>query len=270
MTTVTGLGKRYRANWALRDCGFELKRGRVTALVGANGAGKTTLLTLLAGLMPPDEGTVHSEGRVRFVAQDKPLYKRFTVAEMLMQAEQLNNVWDQRKAERWLRMFNVPLDRQCGRLSSGQHAQVAFAAALGAVPDVLLLDEPLANLDPLVRKKVMAELLDEVADGKMSLVLSTHVVGELSGVADEILLLSRGHLVLDGELDELMTQHLYYVGPRSDEPPSGEVVQARHRQQQSTFLVRDQSAADLDGPWITRPVSVEDLVLAYLDREDAK
>jgi len=270
MTTVTGLGKRYRSNWALRDCGFELKPGRVTALVGANGAGKTTLLTLLAGLIPPDEGTVHSEGRIRFVAQDKPLYKRLTVLEMLMLAEQLNKAWDLPKAERWLRMFNVPLNRQCGRLSAGQHAQVLFAAALGALPDVLLLDEPLANLDPLVRKKVMAELLNEVADGKMSLVLSTHMVSELSGVADEMLLLSHGRLVLDGELDELMAQHLYYVGPRSDAPPSGEVVQAKHHKQQSIFLVREQIAAELPGPWITRPVTVEDLVLAYLDREDVK
>jgi ABC-2 type transport system ATP-binding protein len=270
MTTVTGLGKRYRANWALRDCGFELKPGRVTALVGANGAGKTTLLTLLAGLMPPDEGTVHSEGRVRFVAQDKPLYKRLTVAETLMMAEQLNKVWDLPKAERWLRMFNVPLDRPCGRLSSGQQAQVAFAAALGAMPDVLLLDEPLANLDPLVRKKVMAELLNEVADGKMSLVLSTHVVSELSGVADEILLLSHGRLVLDGELDDLMAQHQYYAGPRSDTPPNGEVIQAKHQQRQSIFLVREQIVTDPPGPWITRPICVEDLVVAYLDREDVK
>jgi ABC-2 type transport system ATP-binding protein len=270
MTTVTGLGKRYRANWALRDCGFELKPGRVTALVGANGAGKTTLLTLLAGLMPPDEGTVHSAGRVRFVAQDKPLYKRLTVAETLRLAKRLNKLWDQEKAERWLRTFKVPLDRPCGRLSAGQHAQVAFAAALGAQPDVLLLDEPLADLDPLVRNKVMAELLDEVAGVKMSLVLSTHMISELSGVADEILLLSQGRLVLEGDLDDLMTQHLYYVGPRSDAPPSGEVIQARHHHQQSTFLVRDQGSHDPGSPWTTRPVSVEDLVLAHLAREGAE
>jgi ABC-2 type transport system ATP-binding protein len=241
----------------------------VTALVGANGAGKTTLLTLLAGLMPPDEGTVHSEGRVRFVAQDKPLYKRFKVADMLVLAAQLNKQWDQNKAERWLRMFKVPLDRPCGKLSAGQHAQVAFAAALGALPDVLLLDEPLANLDPLVRNKVMAELLAEVADGKMSLVLSTHVISELSGVADELLLLSHGRLVLEGDLDDLMAQHLYYVGPQSDAPPSGEVIHASHHQQQSTFLVRDQTVPNPRSPWITRPATVEDLVLAYLDREDA-
>jgi ABC-2 type transport system ATP-binding protein len=269
MTSVTGLGKRYRANWALRDCGFELKPGRVTALVGANGAGKTTLLTLLAGLMPPDEGTVHGAGRVRFVAQDKPLYKRLKVAETLRLAKRLNKLWDQQKAERWLELFAVPLDRPCGKLSAGQQAQVAFAAALGAKPDVLLLDEPLANLDPLVRNKVMAELLAEVAEVKMSLVLSTHVISELSGVADEILLLSHGRLVLEGDLDDLMARHLYYIGPRSDAPPSGEVVHASHHEQQSTFLVRDQTVPEPHSPWTTRPASVEDLVLAHLSREDA-
>jgi ABC-2 type transport system ATP-binding protein len=269
MTSVTGLGKRYRASWALRDCGFELKPGRVTALVGANGAGKTTLLTLLAGLMPPDEGTVHSAGRVRFVAQDKPLYKRLKVAETLKLAKRLNTLWDQEKAERWLELFTVPLDRPCGKLSAGQQAQVAFAAALGAKPDVLLLDEPLANLDPLVRNKVMAELLAEVAETKMSLVLSTHVISELSGVADEILLLSHGRLVLEGDLDDLMAQHLYYVGPRSDTPPSGEVVHASHHEQQSTFLVREQAVPEPHSPWTTRQASVEDLVLAHLAREEA-
>jgi ABC-2 type transport system ATP-binding protein len=266
MTTAVGLGKRYRTTWAIRDCGFELRPGRVTALVGSNGAGKTTLLSVLAGVIKPDEGTVSDAGRVRFVAHDKPLYKRYTAPDMLVLGERLNRIWDQDKAEQWLRMFKVPTDRACGKLSAGQQAQVAIACALAAKPDLLLLDEPLSNLDPIVRRKVTAELLTEVADTNMTLVLSTHVISEISGVADEILLLSEGRLVLDGDLDELMAGHRRYVGPRSEQPPGGEVVHASHHTQQSIFVVRN--GPDAGEPWTTRPVTVEDLVLAHLDRED--
>lgn len=267
MTTAVGLGKRYRTVWALRDCGFELRPGRVTALVGANGAGKTTLLSLLAGAVRPDEGSVGDVGRVRFVPHDKPLYRRYKVMDMLDLGRRLNSVWDQRKGENWLRMFKVPADRPCGRLSAGQQTQVALACALAAKPDLLLLDEPLSNLDPVVRRRVTAELLTEVADTSMSLVLSTHVVSELSGVADEIMLLSEGRLVLDGDLDELMAGHQRYVGPRSERPPGGEVLRASHHPRQSVFLVRN--GPEAGEPWTTRPVTVEDLVLAHLDRDGA-
>ncbi|RZQ62388.1 ABC transporter ATP-binding protein [Amycolatopsis suaedae] len=266
-----GLSKSYRGwrrreNWALRDCTFELPRGQVTALVGANGAGKSTLLGMLAGLLDPAGGTVDVAGRTAFVAQDKPVYKQLTAPDMLRLAARLNETWDQRRATRWLDRFEVPADRRCARLSGGQRAQVAFAVALGARPDVLLLDEPLSNLDPLARREVMTELLAETADAGMAVVLSTHVVAELGGVADRLLLLARGRLVADGEVDRLLGEHLHYVGPRADEPPGpGEVIEARHEERQSTFLVRLAGGTPVVAePWITRPVTLEDLVLARL------
>src|SRR5687768_6202819 len=146
------LGKRYRSKWALRECTFDLPEGRVAALVGANGAGKTTLMTVLAGLLGADEGSAGAVGRVAFVSQDKPVYRHFTAADMLRLGARLNVVWDESRARRWLARFEIPLDSACGRLSGGQQAQVAFALAIGSRPDVLLLDEPLANLDPLARR----------------------------------------------------------------------------------------------------------------------
>ena len=281
---VNGLGKEYRSrlrgnNWALRDCTFGLPKGRVVALVGANGAGKTTLLSILAGLLAPTDGTVRVGGtdqelnRISFVAQDKPLYKHFSVRDMLRVGQRLNRVWDDERAKRWLRRFDIPLDRPCGRLSGGQQAHVSFAIAVGARPSVLLLDEPLSNLDPLARRDVTQELLGEVADTGMTVLLSTHVVAELGGVADHLLLLSRGTLLVDSDADDLLTEHVYYVGPRATEPPcQGEVVKASHSTSQSSFLVRVSPTdvpASVAAPWTTRPVSLEDLVIAYLESDRA-
>ena len=281
---VNGLGKEYRSrlrgnNWALRECTFGLPAGKVVALVGANGAGKTTLLSILAGLLAPTEGVVRLGGtqqepnRISFVAQDKPLYRHFSVRDMLKVGQRLNRVWDDERAKRWLRRFDIPLDRACGRLSGGQQAHVSFAVAVGSRPSVLLLDEPLSNLDPLARRDVTQELLGEVADTGMTVLLSTHVVAELGGVADHLLLLSRGSLLVDSDADDLLTQHLYYVGPRASEPPcDGEVVKASHSKSQSSFLVRVGPADEpvsVAAPWTTRPVSLEDLVIAYLESDRA-
>jgi ABC-2 type transport system ATP-binding protein len=275
--SAEGVSKRYRrsllgggTNDALRDCSVELPAGKVAALIGANGAGKTTLLSVLAGLLEPDGGTVRAAGRTAFVAQEKPVYRHLKPLDVLAIGARLNRTWDQGKAKGWLERFEVPLDRACGKLSGGQQAQIAFAAALGSRPDVLLLDEPLANLDPLVRREVMADLLVEVEETGMSVVLSTHVVAELGGVADHLFLLAHGSLVASGEMDELLAAHIHYVGPSAENPPGpGEVVEARHRGKQSTFLVRlpeGTPAPRIDEPWAVRPVTLEDFVLAHLAR----
>lgn len=273
---ATGLRKQYRrlrprsgANTVLADCTLDLPAGRVAALVGANGAGKSTLLSILAGLLEPEAGTVRSVGRTSFVAQEKPVYRNFKPLEMLSMGARLNRVWDSNGAKRWLERFEVPLDRPCGKLSGGQQAQVAFAVALGARPDVLLLDEPLSNLDPLVRREVMAELLFEAAEHGMTVVLSTHVVAELGGVADYLLLLAHGQLALSGDMDELLESHLRYTGPPGSEPPPApaDVIESRHGHHESSFLARipeGENAPVLREPWSTHAVTTEDLVLAYI------
>jgi ABC-2 type transport system ATP-binding protein len=259
---------------ALDDCTFTLPANRVIALVGANGAGKSTLMGVISGLLPATSGEFrvgggdHGGDRVVLLSQDKPLYRSFSVKDMLRFGRSTNRIWDQPRAESWLECFEIPLDRPCGRLSGGQQAQVALAVALGACPSLLLLDEPLANLDPVARRAVTGELLAEVADSDLTVVLSTHVVAELAGVGDHLLLLAHGRDVLDGDVDDLLAQHIRLVGPRADRPPiDGTVVQAHHTAGQSTFVVRTLlgPATTLDtAGWSGHAVNLEDLVLAYL------
>jgi ABC-2 type transport system ATP-binding protein len=286
-----GLSKRYRSVWALRSCGFTLPAGCVTALVGANGAGKSTLMSIAAGLLSATEGELLVGGRpvargrtqaddpahrVAILAQDKPLYRDFTVDDMLRFGRYTNRLWDQQRALSWLARFDIPLDRRSGKLSGGQRAQVALAVALGSRPAVLLLDEPLANLDPVARTEVTGELMAEVAETGMTVMLSTHIVAELAGVGDYLLLLSHGRPVLTGAIEDLLTRHTRLSGPRTDQPPSpGTVVTAQHTERQSTFLVRlaegTAPVASVAPGWSGRPISLEEMVFTYLkssERDD--
>jgi ABC-2 type transport system ATP-binding protein len=261
------LGKRYKKLWALKDFTVTLPPNKVIALVGANGAGKSTLMSIAAGILPATEGELRVDGRVVLLSQDKPLYRSFSVADMLSFGRHLNSVWDQQRALSWLSRFGIPLDRPCGKLSGGQQTQVAMAVALGARPSLLLLDEPLANLDPVARREVTGELLAEVADSDMTVVLSTHVVAELAGVGDHLLLLRDGRCTLDGDVEELLSQHARLTGPRSEAPPvEGQVVLSQHTERQSTFVIRTVlgSETPVAAPWQAQPLTLEDLVLAYL------
>jgi ABC-2 type transport system ATP-binding protein len=273
-----GLRKQYRSVrglasgrvvWALTDCSFELPAGSIVALVGANGAGKTTLLGIVGGLLRPTTGRVESAGRVAFVAQEKPLYRDYTVADMLRFGRHSNLVWDQQRAEQWLSRFDVPTVRRCRRLSIGQQAQVALAVALGGRPNVLLLDEPLANLDPLARREVMGEMLAEAAETGMTVILSTHIVTELAGIADHLLLLARGRLLLDGAVDDLLSTHVRQVGLDDRRSPAAvDVVTAEPAGQGWRAVIRLTAAESLvaGAQESLQPVTLEELVLAYLAR----
>jgi ABC-2 type transport system ATP-binding protein len=264
------LSKRYGNVWALRECSFALAANRIIALVGANGAGKSTLMSIISGMLPATDGSVRVSGqRVAILGQDKPLYRDFSVADMLRFGQRTNRVWDQHRALEWLARFEVPLDRRCGRLSGGQRAQVALAVALGSRPSLLLLDEPLSNLDPVARTEVTGELMAQAAESDMTVMLSTHIVAELAGVSDYLLLLAAGRPILSGDIDELVSDHARLTGPRADQPPSpGTVVAAHHTERQSTFIVHSPglvSSPPVVAPgWHTQPLSLEDLVLTYL------
>jgi ABC-2 type transport system ATP-binding protein len=216
---ATGLGKRYRRGWALRDCAFELPAGRVGALVGPNGAGKTTLMMIADGLVTPTAGTIrvlgHEPGTrapVSFLSQGKPLYRFLTVTEMLRAGRELNPGWDQAYAERLVREADVPLRAKIGSLSGGQQSRVALALALARRPQLVLLDEPLADLDPLARQQVMQTLMAEVADTGMTVLLSSHVLADLEGVCDFLLLLGGGRVRLAGGVDDLLSTHRLLTG----------------------------------------------------------
>jgi ABC-2 type transport system ATP-binding protein len=279
MTTVlhaSRLGKRYQHTWALRDCSLELPEGRVVALVGPNGAGKTTLLHLAVGLLAPTAGGIRVFGappanrpevlaRVGFLAQDKPLYHSFTVAEMLRFGARLNPDWDHAVADRWLDRFDLPPDRRVGQLSGGQRTQLALALALAKRPRLLLLDEPMADLDPLVRHDLARLLMETVAAEALTVVLSSHVLAELATICDYLVLLAVGRVQLAGDTEELLAGHKLLVGPRRDPPRAGphQVVAASHTDRQTTLLVRVAGPVH-DPAWAVHDVDLEQLVLAYM------
>ncbi len=281
--TATGLGKRYRRAWALKDCSLAIPAGRVVALVGPNGAGKTTLLHLAVGLLAPTEGgiavlgkpagTAETLPRVAFLAQDKPLYDGFTVADMLRFGAHLNPGWDQGLAERRLADLDIPAGRKVGKLSGGQQAQVALTVALAKRPDLLLLDEPLANLDPLARHEVMRGLMAAVAEGGMTVMLSSHVVSDLENTCDWLVVLNRGQVQVSGDIEDLLAEHRLLTGPAeladgvANRVP---VIDDSRTDRLATLLARTGAAQPpLDPKWTSRGVSLEELVLAYLRRPEA-
>src|SRR5580700_7937834 len=221
---TSGLGKRYRQTWALRECTLAIPAGHVTALVGPNGAGKTTLLNLGVGLATPTAGVVTVLGGVpagspaaldgiAFVAQDMPLYKPLSVADMLHLTRNLNRRFDQGYALARLGELGIPLKRKAGKLSGGQQAQLALTLALARRPRLLVLDEPMSSLDPLARHDFMATVMTAMADDGVSVVLSSHVLAELERVADYLVVLSRGTVQVAGEVDDLIAGHCLLTGP---------------------------------------------------------
>ncbi|MGI5270976.1 ATP-binding cassette domain-containing protein [Nonomuraea sp. CA-218870] len=258
---VTGLGVRRRRRWALRDCSLAVPAGRVAALVGPNGAGKSTLMLAAVGLLAPEQGSVTVRGSVAFVAQDKPLYESFTVAETLEFGRRTNPRWDGEGARDRLDALGVPLGARAGRLSGGQQAQLALTLALARMPDLLVLDEPLANLDPLARHDVMRTLMGEVAARGLTVLLSSHVVADLEETCDWLVLLNGGRLQVSGGIDDLLAGHLVLSGPAGD-ADGLDAVSASVTGRHATLLVRGERAPDLR--WSARRPTLDELVMGYL------
>jgi ABC-2 type transport system ATP-binding protein len=283
------LSRRYRATWALRDCTLAIPAGRVAALAGPNGAGKTTLMHMAVGLIAPTEGRVTVLGgrpagsrealeRVAFVAQDVPLYRHLPVGDMMRLARVLNaGRWDQSRAERRLAAMDIPLRRKVGKLSGGQQAQVALTIALARRPELLVLDEPLAPLDPLARHEFLAAVMETAAEDGTSVLFSSHVVTELERVADYLVVLARGRVQVAGDVEHLVRSHQLLTGPAADVAAVGgrfDVVHAQQGLAQAHLLVRQRTAsaqpsARAPDGWQANPVTLEEVVLAYLREPEA-
>ncbi|MFC5181651.1 ABC transporter ATP-binding protein [Actinomadura harenae] len=277
------LGMRFGRSWALRDCTVSLPAGAVVALVGPNGAGKTTLMNLVCGLLRPTEGRVRVFGedadsgsaealaRVGFVAQEHPLYRGMTVAELLRMGRALNPRFDRNLAEMRLGALGIPLDRRAGALSGGQQAQVALALALSKRPELLVLDEPLASLDPVARRDFTRTLMSAVAEDEVTVLLSSHVIADLEAVCDRLLVLDHGTVRLDGAIDDVLAAHRMISGPREAAADVPGVVRAVHSERHSDLLVRTGVEAEslqhvLHPTWQEHPVGLEELILAYLEQ----
>ncbi|MBP2327397.1 ABC-2 type transport system ATP-binding protein [Kibdelosporangium banguiense] len=257
---AAGLGKQYRRGWALRDCTFELPAGSISALVGPNGAGKSTLMHLANGLLTPTTGHVRAHQKVAFLAQDKPLYRRFTVAEMLRAGESMNPDWDNGYATKLVEEADVPMHARVGTLSGGQRTRVALAIALGRRPQLIMLDEPLSDLDPLARTEVMKALMAEAADTGMTVLLSSHVLADLESVCDHLVLLAGGRIHLCGDVEDLLSQHRIMIGPSDLALPSS-IVDSSTTARQATLLAR---ATHAEAGWELHEPSLEELALGYL------
>jgi len=274
--STQGLGKRYGSKWALRDCTIEVPEGSVTALVGPNGAGKTTLLHLAVGLTRPSAGDVTVLGlsprdpallaRVGFVGQEHPLHRGFTVAETLKLGRKLNPGWDDALAHERVRRLDPPLDRTVGRLSGGQRAQVALTVAVAKRPELLLLDEPVASLDPLARREFLNSLMEAVSETGLTVILSSHIVAELERVCDHLVILAQARAELAGPIDEIVAGHRLLTGPRTEATAVArmhDVIRERHTERQTTLLVRANGHV-YDADWELHEVDLEEIVLAYL------
>lgn len=286
---ATRLGREFRGRWALRDCDVDLPAGRVTALVGPNGAGKSTLLQLAAGLLRPTAGLVRVHGRTpgtrearettAFLAQEKPLHPRFTVADTLRLGRKLNRRWDQDLAESLVRAGGIPLTARVGGLSGGNRTRVALAVALGKRAELLLLDEPLADLDPVARHEITGLLMYQAAEHGVGIVMSSHVLAELEDVCDHVLLLKDGSVRLAGDTDEIRDAHTLLTGRADPIETDGlphtfdrsTVVHTTTAGRQVTALVRtppgtpSTSGAPAGDPrWIGETPSLEAVLLAHL------
>jgi ABC-2 type transport system ATP-binding protein len=272
-----GLGKRYRKQWALTDCTLSIPAGHVVGLVGLNGAGKTTLLNLATGMVAPTAGTIEVLGgrpaagpgqlaRVGYLAQDAPVYAGLSVADHLKLGAHLNPGWDAALARGRIDQLELEPGRKAGKLSGGQRAQLALTLALGKRPELLILDEPVASLDPLARREFLQDLMATVADDQISVMLSSHLISDLERVCDYLIVLAGSRVRIAGPVDELLAAHHLLSGPRRGEdtlPAGTQVVSASHTDRQSTLLVRAEGPV-LDPAWTVSEVGLEDLVLAYM------
>ena len=274
-----GLGKRYRRVQALADCTLSIPAGRVVGLVGPNGAGKTTLLHLATGLIAPTSGTIEVLGdrpasgpaqlaRVGFVAQDTPVYAALSVTDHLRMGARMNPGWDAGLARDRIGRLGLDPAKRAGKLSGGQRAQLALTLAIAKRPEALILDEPVASLDPLARREFLQSLMEHTADQQVSVVLSSHLVADLERVCDYLIVLVASRVRVAGEVDRLLAAHHLVTGPRRDPaalPAGWEVITASHTDRQSTLLIRTEAPVH-DPAWTVSQVSLEEMVLGYMSQ----
>jgi ABC-2 type transport system ATP-binding protein len=276
---TSALGKRYRRLWALTDCTLSVPGRHVVGLVGPNGAGKSTLLNLATGLLAPSAGTIQVLGaapaagaaqlaKVGYLAQDAPVYAGLSVADHLKLGARLNPRWDETLARSRIERLDVNPGQQAGSLSGGQRAQLALTLAIAKHPELLILDEPVASLDPLARREFLQDLMEATAEEELSVVLSSHLIADLERVCDYLIVMVGSRVQISGPVDELLATHHLLTGPRRDPgamPAGLQVISASHTDRQTTLLVRTAGQV-LDPAWTVSEVGLEDLVLAYMRR----
>jgi ABC-2 type transport system ATP-binding protein len=227
-----GLSKRYGQRWALTDCTLSVPAGQAVGLVGPNGAGKTTLLNLAVGMLAPTSGTIEVLGgrpaagraqlaRVGFVAQDTPTYAALSVADHLRLGARMNPNWDAALARGRIEQLDLDPRQRAGKLSGGQRAQLALTLAVAKRPELLILDEPIASLDPLARREFLASLGEFISGRQVSTVLSSHLVSDLERICDYVIVIVSSRVQAAGQVSELLARHR---APGGAEPSLEDVI----------------------------------------------
>jgi ABC-2 type transport system ATP-binding protein len=274
------LGKSYGQRQALTDCTLEIPPAHVVGLVGPNGAGKSTLLKIACGMLAPTTGSIEVLGeqpaagpaqlaRVGYVAQDTPTYASLSVADHLKLGARLNPRWDAKFAQARIEQLGLDPRQRAGKLSGGQRAQLALTVAVAKRPELIILDEPVASLDPLARRDFLRHLMESVAENDTGVILSSHLVSDLERVCDYLIVLVASRVQLAGETEYLLAQHYRIVCSRRQDtnlPPELDVIWSEHTDRQSTFIVRSQAGLPA-GDWFAEHLDLEDLVLAYMERD---
>jgi ABC-2 type transport system ATP-binding protein len=285
MTAVietSGLTKHYRRVTALTDCTISVPDGRISALVGPNGAGKTTLLRLLAGLAAPTAGQATVLGgtprqapaylaEIGFLAQEIPLYRRLTARDHIGIGAHLNPSWDGESVRARLGGLKISLDQRVGTLSGGQRAQVGLALTLAKRPRLLLLDEPLAALDPLARRSFLSTLAEASAGGNLTIMLSSHLIADIERVCDHLILLASSRVQLCGDIETVLAEHRVLVGPRKDTTAIARthtIVREETTPRQTTLLVKLNGPV-IDPAWAVEEPNLEEIVLGYMSQDAA-
>jgi ABC-2 type transport system ATP-binding protein len=277
-----GLGKQYGRRWALTDCTLSVPAGRVVGLVGPNGAGKTTLINLATGMLAPTTGSIVVLGKkpasdpgqlanVGYVAQDTPTYSGLSVEDHLRFGAHMNPAWDDALAQKRVQQLGLDPKQKAGKLSGGQRAQLALTLAIAKQPQLLMLDEPIASLDPLARREFLQILMEATAEQEFSVVMSSHLVADLERVADYLIVLIASRVQVAGEVDTLLATHHLLAGPRRETtglPAGQQVITASHTDRQSTFVVRSKQPIQ-DPTFSVTSLNLEDLVLAYMGNAKA-
>jgi ABC-2 type transport system ATP-binding protein len=272
-----GLGKRYGRHAALSDCTLSIPAGHVVGLVGPNAAGKSTLIGLMTGMLGPTTGSIEVLGgpapnrpaqlaRIGYVAQGTPVYGGLSVADHLRFGARTNPGWDAALAAQRIRDLGLDPRKKAGKLSGGQQAQLALTLGLAKRPELMILDEPIASLDPLARHEFMQSLMAAHGERQLSIILSSHLIGDLEHACDYLVVLISSRVVLDGPVEELVASHHLVTGARRDAaslPQGVQVITQSHTDRRSTFLVRS-TTTTIDPALAAEPVDLEQVVLAYM------
>jgi ABC-2 type transport system ATP-binding protein len=265
---VDGFGRRYRNNkpWAVRGVTLAIPHGSITALVGPNGAGKSTLIRACVGFERPDEGSIlvsgvnpqraraSAVGMIGYVPQAASLYRGLSIRDHFVLARAWRSSFDEGYARELTHEANLAPSHRVGELSGGEQARVALAIALATRAPLLLLDEPLASLDPLARSDFLATLLDDVRSRAASAILSSHIITDVEQVCDRLVVLGNGRVLLD---TDIATARREFATVEAEGADLGRAVGAfTSREGGIRVLVRD--------PGIGRPASLEEIVLGHL------